>query len=237
MKQAKKGAKNGSGFGAWTRPFVDSIRFEWISLSVLMSPVLAVIGWIVFLVMYQLAVNQKALQTTIRIAQVENAQRIMANFAADVAHTSAQGHVRFREYSVNKTAIAEQETLDALSLILFGGEVWADDDKIAIGRIGSGTYEHSLLLDNACLPWIDEPLEFLQAMAGTPNTTQEDIDAMLQECSTMQNAVLGEGAYGAIIKIVALARRLRANLPDPDYDSPLFTPERIEMHRLMTELE
>jgi len=230
-KQMRKGGDSMDGFSGWARPYVDSIRFEWISLSVLICPVFAVVGWIIFLVLFQLNINERALQSTVRISLVEKAQRIMANFAADVAHVSAQEQTYLREYSRDKTEVAEKEVLDVLNLIVFGGEVKTDIGTVTIGRIQEGTTENTLLLKDACIPLVTLPLDELRLSVGNPNTTSDDISAMYDECKTMHNAILDEGAYGAVIEIVTIARRLRANLPNPDVESPLFTPYRIHRHQ------
>jgi len=202
-----------------------------------MSPVLLITGWVVFLVLDQLAINERARQGTVRMGLVEETQRILADFVVDVAHLSAQTSSMFREDTARKTRESERQTLELLNYMVFGGPVETSSGTVQLGRVEGGTYEDSLLLGNACSPLADLPLEDLRLYVGTPNSTAEEMASLYAKCRTIDNGILTGGTYGAILSIVTDARRLEINRPRPDTNTTIFTPARIALHTHMALLE
>jgi len=222
----------------FAREYVDTTKFEYISMCALMSPIAAVALWIAFLVMFQTSINEQARIGTVRMSLVEDLRRILADFVVDVAHLSAQSRTIFRDDTAGKTTKSEVKTLDRLNLLVFGGDVDTSDGTVHVTRIGTDTYGEQLLLVDACSPLVDSTLEHLREIVGHPNSTWEEMDALHTKCISTENGILQEGAYGAVIELVAKARRLQIDRPRPDLNRSLFfNPERRALHKGMASLE
>lgn len=113
----------------------------------------------------------------------------------------------------------------------------AGTETVALSRVGEGTYEEGLLLSDACSPFTDLSLEDLRASVGTPNSTADDMAELHAACTSLDNGIMQEGAYGAILSIVTDARRLEIDRPRPDSNTTIFTPDRIALHTHMSVLE
>lgn len=108
---------------------------------------------------------------------------------------------------------------------------------VNLAPVSRGTYEEALLLSNACSPFGDLSLEDLRASVGTPNSSSLSMQRLHETCLTLDNGVMQEGAYGAILSIVTDARRLEIDRPRPDTGTTIFTPDRVSLHTHMAQLE
>jgi len=155
-----------------------------------------------------------------------------------VAALSAQSSTLIREDTAGKTTKSEVSSLDRLNLVVFGGDVDTADGLMTVSRISTGSTEEALLLNDACAPLVDLSLEHLRATIGQPNSTRADMDALHDICIDIEHGILQEGAYGAVIELVAKARRLEVDRPRPDLNRSLFfDPERRDLHASMARLE
>jgi len=236
LQAATRRSKAGAGGGA--RTYVDTTKFEAFSISLLLSPIAVIGGWVAFLVLYQLSINEQARIGTVRMSLVEDVQRILADFVVDVAHLSAQNSALVREDTARKTTKSEVSTLANLNPLVFGGDVDTADGIVHVSRISQGSKGESLMFSDACSALSDSSLEHLRTMVAFPNSTESDIDALHLRCLTLDNGILAEGTYGAVIEIVANARRLQVDRPRPDLNRSLFfDPERRYLHKKMADIE
>lgn len=180
--------RSGSRASTLSRPYTNSSRYVSQNMMRLLFPIVLVLGWLIFLVVYQMNVAKKADLDLHRMSLIQSMTTLLMEFADTISHI-VLGIGTLQDNLVFVQQI-DAQLLSAAKLAVFGGTMHHPVGyDIDVTVLEEGTVAQAFLTGNAC-------------------DGSEDPVA----CASFADGILLEGIYSGLLAAMNLGRRVVASM-------------------------
>lgn len=200
----------GGGGASMLRPYTSRSTYVSRNMVRLLLPILLVLGWLVFLVAYQMEFMARADQSLRRMSLIQQMSTLLMEYTDTISHIVLR--IGDRGENIVFCQQIDAQLLSLSRVAVFGGTVYnVHGVAFEVGTLEQGSTAHRFLIENACV--------------GS--------DSAL-ECAALARGVLTKGIYSALLAAVNLGHKVMSSVIE---DGDLVDPGAINDFADMLHLE
>lgn len=196
----------GSRLSTLTRPYTNSSRYVLTNMLKLLSPVVFIFGWLLFLVVFQITVNMRAEAATQRMVRVQHISGLLLHYTDALSEVAVPGLLSAA--AMNETiAHANELDLELLATaktIMFGGSLSTTEGlAVELPELTRDTKIYTVFVRNACVA--------------------SDIPDV---CRAVSDGILSKGVYSGILALVNLGHKIISDTLESDASDVILSNYR-----------